>query len=303
MNKLFTWFAVISLACGMVGVTCGDDDNGNPDPEICNNGLDDDGDGLVDCLDGDCNTDPNCQNVCNENGTCDTGENNANCPADCPAVCPNGTCESTEDASSCPEDCGEDGDCTAATDLVAQEGCDASEACDILDSSGTIGCRDEGGTPDYDPCSAATDCLAGASCISLDGVNLFCAPFCDPDTEVCPGTGSCYITLGSVSGVKACGIVTLDNCDLVTYDTCDQGEGCYLADSEGGTVCMTAGTFAPGATCTFANDCQAGYGCVGQDPNYTCTQLCKVQADCDTGTCSGVGQIFTNHADVGYCAP
>ena len=40
----------------VVGVDGGDP----PQSEICNNGIDDDGDGLVDCEDSDCDDDPDC---------------------------------------------------------------------------------------------------------------------------------------------------------------------------------------------------------------------------------------------------
>ncbi len=41
------------------------------------------------------------------NGTCEAGEDNSNCPADCPppACNNNGTCESGEDCNTCPNDC------------------------------------------------------------------------------------------------------------------------------------------------------------------------------------------------------
>jgi len=48
------------------------------------------------------------QPVCGD-GTCDSGETNANCPADCPVgpVCGDGTCDNNEDCSICEADCGE----------------------------------------------------------------------------------------------------------------------------------------------------------------------------------------------------
>ncbi len=323
MRRVMLWMLLGALGGGLTVGACGDDDGGGDDAEICGNNLDDDGDGLTDCLDPDCTNDPycagcdydgtcdpgedaaNCPNDCDAvcgNGTCEIGENHSACPEDCPAICGNGICETGEDSQSCAEDCGA-GDCSTPPDLLSQTSCDASEACDIMDNEGTLGCREEGTTAHYGTCASATDCQAGDSCISLDGENLFCAPFCDPNTEACPGDGTCYITLGSVEGVMACGIIALDDCDLVDYGAgCDAGEGCYLADNQGGTICTTEGTVAPGDPCEYANDCQAGYGCVGDGTTNTCEQLCKDTVDCDSGTCQGIGQVMPGHADVGVCA-
>ena len=66
-------------------ISCGDDDGGGG--EICNNLVDDDFDGLVDCGDSDCTNTAYCSNPCGD-GTCDVagGENAATCPAILPRL-------------------------------------------------------------------------------------------------------------------------------------------------------------------------------------------------------------------------
>jgi hypothetical protein len=62
------WAAINASRPGLLSAAC----NGTPPPpppatEICDNNIDDDGDGLVDCADPDCGSDPNCSTP----GTCD----------------------------------------------------------------------------------------------------------------------------------------------------------------------------------------------------------------------------------------
>ena len=98
-----------------------------PPPEVCNNGVDDDWDGKVDCRDEDCRNHSSCQSdpgpggpgpqptptpgpqpVCDRDGRCEAGENSSNCPGDCPVTDPcnrNGTCDAGENSSNCPGDC------------------------------------------------------------------------------------------------------------------------------------------------------------------------------------------------------
>ncbi|MCA9650582.1 MAG: pre-peptidase C-terminal domain-containing protein [Myxococcales bacterium] len=66
--------------------TSGGGGGGGPDPEICDNGLDDDGDGITDCADSDCAADPSCApdpEIC-DNGIDDDGDGDADCSdSDC----------------------------------------------------------------------------------------------------------------------------------------------------------------------------------------------------------------------------
>jgi FtsP/CotA-like multicopper oxidase with cupredoxin domain len=83
------------------------------DPELtCNDGIDNDCDGLFDCNDSDCSGDPFCQTgSCNNNGTCDPGEDCLSCASDCDGVtngkptnrycCGNGVPEGLEDDGRC----------------------------------------------------------------------------------------------------------------------------------------------------------------------------------------------------------
>jgi len=77
-------------------------------------------------------------------GTCDTGETNANCPADCPVgpVCGDGTCDNSENCSTCPDDCGNcTEDCIHDADLPVCDGCiDTTELSDYVNEwkTGTV---------------------------------------------------------------------------------------------------------------------------------------------------------------------
>jgi hypothetical protein len=75
--------------------------------EICDDGIDNDGDTLVDCDDGDCSGDPACQTgACDNDGVCEAGEDCNSCISDCagqtggkPAnrfCCGNGIAEAAE---------------------------------------------------------------------------------------------------------------------------------------------------------------------------------------------------------------
>lgn len=53
------WAAIQASRPGLLSGSC-NGGGGPTDPEICDNGIDDDGDGLIDCEDDDCTSDPSC---------------------------------------------------------------------------------------------------------------------------------------------------------------------------------------------------------------------------------------------------
>jgi hypothetical protein len=67
--------------------SCLDAGGGTP-TEICDNGIDDDGDGATDCDDSDCTNDPACQppTACDNDGVCEVGEDCLSCANDCAGV-------------------------------------------------------------------------------------------------------------------------------------------------------------------------------------------------------------------------
>jgi len=89
------------------------DATGGTTETICNDAIDNDGDGLIDCNDSDCSADPACQQTtCDGDGICEAGENCNSCASDCAGVtggkpanrycCGNGIVESPEgDGSVC----------------------------------------------------------------------------------------------------------------------------------------------------------------------------------------------------------
>jgi cysteine-rich repeat protein len=107
----------------------------SPQSEICDNGMDDDMDGLVDCLDSDCANDPACGPSCG-NGFLEPGE-----------ACDDGNRDNTD---SCPDDPSTGGTCQPAACgdghlYQGVEECDTTdldgETCQSLGyNSGTLTC-------------------------------------------------------------------------------------------------------------------------------------------------------------------
>ena len=171
------------------------------------------------------------------NGWCETGESQANCPADCTGgggtVCGNGTCEAGETAGSCPQDCvsGCVPDCTGKT--CGPNGCNGS----CGNCPPDFWCDIQGQCQSMNGCTA--NCT-GKSCDQDDGCGEPCG--C-PDGQVCI-SGSCQLE-GKPSG-----------------DTSGEYDDAWAGDGECIPQCKTlgkaCGSDGCGGSCGI---CGAGYGC------------------------------------------
>ena len=111
-------------------------------PEDCTNEVDDDGDGLIDCDDCDCDgvcesepCDGDCEEVCGDGADNDedgaTDCEDSDCDGDCPEDCDDGRDNDGDGLLDC-----EDGDCTDCEEEVCDDGLDD-------DADGMIDCADD----------------------------------------------------------------------------------------------------------------------------------------------------------------
>jgi MYXO-CTERM domain-containing protein len=202
------------------------------------------------------------------NGTCDTGETNATCPGDCPAVCGNGVCETGETKAGCAVDCDADG--TLGLACSASGACPRGQSC--YGSDQTVFTNDFCSTA----CATAADCPSGFSCGSIGG-----------DTSICQAV------------VAACGNGTCDagetnaSCPADCPAACGNGV-CETGETEANCAvdCDTDGTL--GLPCSKAGSCPAGQGCYGSDhadfTNDFCSRTCTAAGDCPTAfSCQAIG--------------
>lgn len=202
------------------------------------------------------------------NGTCDAGEDPANCPQDCPDVCGDDLCSGLESTASCPDDCG-----TACGD-GACNGDEATTTCP--DDCGTA-CGDSVCNGSEDAQNCAVDCEV--QCIA-DGDGLGC----DSSTRCCSGVGHCT---GGKPQDRVCA-PSAAVCGDGVVEGAEQCEPSVPLTDTCVSLGYASGTLAcDGASCLYDESaCVAGGSCAGnQEACGSDSDCCS--NNCKSGTCRG----------------
>ncbi|MBI5607281.1 MAG: hypothetical protein HY902_00205 [Deltaproteobacteria bacterium] len=293
--------------CGGVCGTCDSASSCNasgqclPKGPVCGNGSCEAGETYGNCP-GDCPCVPQCgTKKCGDNGcgglcgTCDSAST-CNASGQCIATskCGNGTCDSGESNATCPADCpaGDPNSCVGHCQGQAPGGCYCDTACT---QSGDC-CSDYkavcGGT--------CTPNCTGKACGLADGCGGKCSGPCPVNGQVCSAAKTCVTpTIVCGNGVCESG-ETAANCAKDCGAATKTCKGYCGKAGLGGCYCDTA--------CVQNNDCcpdyatQCGGGSSSVCPNGKCEAgetAASCPADCKTG-CFGdftLGKTFYTSGD------
>lgn len=261
-----------------------------PSPEsVCDDGLDNDADGVADCADDDCNTFCDSGLQCG-NKNCDAGETLANCPVDCPlgtgedggggsacAASETNCADSIDDDCDGFDDC-DDSDCAAALECIPATLSCGDSICNgesyatcPMDCAPVCGDSICEGPEDSSNCPS--DCCALVETDCNDGIDEDCDTVIDcADTDDCSGALECApacTPIGAEDGDYGDGVP--NGCVDGVDDDCDGQVDC--GDSDCGATCYCPTGGAGGEICCNGNVDDDGDG----------------QADCSDTDCAWMG--------------
>jgi hypothetical protein len=298
LRILFSVMFVMSLA-----TACDDGDKKTTKSEICNDNIDNDGDGRVDCFDSDCASDPACatNNVNNTNNT-----NNTNNVTNPETNCVDGIDNDGDGQTDCNDsDCATDAACQTASCTMDSIFFDSPQTCAAgficgINQTMQPECLPEAGFAGgtfYGACGGSGECPKGSGCFDMEGGT--CLPYCSDTHTTCPAGGACVYGVQGNDDLFLCG--PTDDCNVIDGSGCETaGEGCYIASDDGSGLCVTAGTGATGSTCSALNQCLPGHLCGDLGQGNVCIKLCAGAEDCTAGTCQSIGQNGLP-AGIGIC--
>ncbi len=275
--------------------------SGNQVPEDCGDGIDNDGDGKIDCADADCKAEAACVENCTDGKDNDLDDQVDCKDADC-AQAPSCLCLSLncDDKQACTTDSCDDttGKCVHIDNKLT---CDDGDACTSGDGCGGGKCvgaaKDcsDGDPCTTDSCDAKTGTCAHAKIVGCGGCktsadcgdgNVCTDDSCDVSTGKCANTnntkacdGGDVCSYGDVcDGTGSCKTGTSKTCEdgnVCTIDSCDSKTGaCSYAHTKDGTTCDD------GKACTTGDACKAG-SCV---PAKADCPLLSYGFDCGSST-------------------
>jgi len=210
--------------------------------EVCDDGVDNDGDSLADCADPDCN-DTACDDglFCTDSDSCSAG------------ACV-GTPRTCGDGNGCTIDSCDEGADSCVHDAAAANGnsCEDGQYCTVGDTCSGGAC---GSGPARDCSVFGGSCSTGACNEALDQ----CEP--EPANEGAACDDLSYCTTGEICSGGTCAGGTLRSCsdgNSCTSDVCDDGADQCVNDPLGG--CCGNGAIESGEVCDDGNQAD-GDGC------------------------------------------
>jgi hypothetical protein len=239
---------------------CADDPACQVGVENCGNGIDDDEDGFADCDDQDCFSNPVCTLEICDNSIDDDGDGDTDC-AD--AECVDTTYCQSVDPEICDDGIDNDGD--GLTDCGDIVDCSAAANCQSVDPE----ICDDGIDNDSDgltDCDDVDDCSAAANCQTVDPE--ICDNSIDDDGDGlidCADTDDCSAAANCQGGGT-------EICDNSADDDGDTFAGCVDDDCQGDAACASylnecSSGDNPGATCFpgFGKPCGSSGQCAQYD--------------------------------------
>ncbi len=277
MSVRFSWAVALTTVLALTGCTPAEQDVGpstRPD-ELCSNGVDDNGDGKVDCADPTCFLKPACAPGAEDctNGIDDNGDQLVDCldtlcaqAAAClPGAerCADGEDNDEDGLVDCADaDCASSPSCLAEKETVCDDGIDNdrddAKDCADPDCAADASCQntevgkcannidDDGdGKKDCEDIDCAqSSCGSGCLCAANAKREIFCNDNVDNDGD---GLKDCADPDCPTYGVEIC--------DNGQDDTCDRAVDCGDAKCGSNAACQA---LADGAACTQNAQCAGG---------------------------------------------
>jgi hypothetical protein len=283
--------------------------------EDCTNGVDDDGDQAVDCMDLDCLRDPGCRRVPGRGRDVEPPPPGDSTPSRNDAAVSEGPSPDgggddggrycTADSGVCVWSCESDSDCTIAIDFMSCCGGHPHED----DAGDTVVCPSavHRARLDEDPCVVTY--VSGMSPPQVPGrcrpicSGLVCGPCREAsraicrgsecvgvpagacvDDDECPEGGTCVDPDGDGAGTCTAGTheCTTDAECVAAHSACTGGCACVDSDVDGLRDCACAGC--PDGRCTIDSHCGPHHFCIDRVCSFAGDDACRMTMwDCDQG--------------------